>query len=738
MFEKPGKYTVTLLVTDVTGASDKVVKVLNVISRAPIANFSHSIPKKNHPNRVEFNAINSYDPDEGDTITYSWDFDGDGSFDETDKKEALITHEYDVVGEYRAILQVKDAFGKHDQVEKKISVKSVLGGDIIAKKRAVQVGEEIEFEADSKNAVAYLWEFGDGETDSTEDTKTTHTYNKTGKFNVKMSFFDKDDNDNQAKMTILAGSADQPVAAVNYRVNVREPIEVEDLCDGNSGAVVTRTDQISFDASQSINTDGSSRLLNYSWKFPGGETSSNKESRYKFDEINREGECFEASLVVSDQLSGKLSQEDKVYFKVVNKLPIITDFVITPPTSDELVTPAKIKLRVVNPKDIDGTIKKYKWWYYRDGFSDEKFGTHNTSTDSTDITITSFGESDVTNRYFFVVEVTDNDNGSYTSEERFGEVSYLDVKNGPNLSPVAEFTLDKTTISTGDSITFVSKSYDPQGETLPNDAYRWDFDGDGEFDDTTTGPQINRQYNTPGEYDVRLKVVHRGLSSSANKTVYVEATDSLPQAGFTYTVDENTVSFDGNTSRFDPSLPDTTLRFGWDFDTATDDNGNGVKDDDVQSTEIKPTHTYTQKGTYKVRLSVKDMLGMEGVVVRDINLTLTEAERQKSAYKSLKVSAPTDPLTTLDIEVIPATLSKGGTADVNATVLNADGSEYTGKVFFEVMDGSGNFTPNPAVASSSKANSIFTATDEGKTKIRIRATGTNYGELTETATINVK
>ncbi|MCK5602342.1 PKD domain-containing protein [Candidatus Pacearchaeota archaeon] len=728
-----------MIVTDITGAQDRLVKSINVLSRLPIANFTFDIPEQNHPNRVEFRAIDSYDPDEGDSITYSWDFDGDGDFEIVDSNEALVTYEYNKVGEYRTKLQIEDAFGKRDQIEKKVSIQSVLSADIASEVRATRVGESINLSIDSPNAVAYLWEFGDGETMSTEEIDTSHTYSETGKFTVKLNFFDKDDNDNFDTRRILVGAGDEPMAVINYMVGGRQPRVVENLCgEDQEGAVVTRADLIRFDAKGSINTDGSSRLLSYDWKFPGGEKNSSKESTYKFDEINREGECFSVSLVVRDQLTGKLSKADEVYFKSINELPQITDFIITPPDADDLVTPAKVKLKVVNAKDKDGTIKKYRWWYYREGFEDEKLGVHSTAVPETDITITSFGEADISNRYFFVVEITDNDNGFYDSVERFGEVSYLDVKNGPNLSPVVEFNMDKTTISVGDSITFISRSYDPQGEDLPRDAFRWDFDDDGEFDDTSSGAQVNRQFNTPGEYEVRLKVVHRGLSSSVTKSVFVEATNALPQAAFTYLVEGNSVRFDGGHSRFDPDLDDTTLRFEWDFDINEDANGNGVKDDDIQSTEMTPEYTYPEKGVYKVRLKTKDMVGMEGIVVRDVDLSLTEAERQKNAYQSLQVSAPKHALTTLDIEVVPAKLEKGGSADVNVRVLNADGTPYVGQVFFELLEGSGDFTPNPVIAEDSKAASIFSAPDSGKVRIRVRATDTLYGELTEEANLTVK
>ena len=738
-FSKPGEYTIALTVTDITGATDKFAKTLMVSSRPPVANFSFSIPRKNHPNDVEFSASDSYDPDEGDIITYSWDFDGDGNFDVINGKDALITHTYDKVGEYRVKLQVEDAYRQYKQVEKKVSVDSILSGDVVAKQKASKVGESVDFEAKSPNAVAYLWDFGDGTTQSTEDTKASHKYDKVGKFIVRLTFYDIEDNSNTALQHILIGAGDNPVASIDYSINGRDPILITDLCNGQEGSVVSRADKIRFDGRNSINIDGSGRMLSYDWVLPGGEKSNNRDTTYKFSEINREGECFSANLVVRDDATGKLSQKDEIFLKAINELPTVTDFVIIPPTTGtELVTPIKVGLKVVNPKDNDGTIKKFRWWYYRDGFPDEKLGVQTTSAPQTEMTITSYGEPDTTNKYYFVCEVTDNDNGVYSTIERFGEVSYLDIKNGPNLSPVAEFIMDKTTISVGDSITFVSKSYDPQGEKLPNDAYMWDFDGDGEFDDTSTGPQVSRQYNTPGEYTVRLKVVYRGLSSSATKTVFVEATQSLPQAAFIYTVDGTTVKFDASTSRYDPSLTDTTLRYEWDFDINSDANGNGIKDDDVESTDKTPSFTYATKGVYKVKLTVKDMLGMQGVVVRAIDLNMTEAERGKNTFHSLKVSSQKYALTTLDLEIIPATLNQGESADVNARILNADGSNYTGQVFFEVMEGSGQFTPNPVNAVESKASSIFSSSEKGKMRIRVRATGTLYDELIEEATITVK
>ncbi|MBI5421776.1 PKD domain-containing protein [Candidatus Peregrinibacteria bacterium] len=738
-FATPGLYKINLTVTDLTGAKDKIVQELTVASRPPVASFTASVPQQNHPAEVEFNAVDSYDPDEGDSLTYSWDFDGDKTFDVTNSKEATTLYQYKRKGEFKATLQVEDSFGLRATLEKKVSVDSVLAADIGLDRRTARVGDVVKFTAEKSNAVAYLWEFGDGETESTEKLSTTHTYAKAGKFMVKMNFFDANDQEGYDSQRLLVGSGDKPMAVISATVNGREPALIDDLCGaGKQGAIITRADIVRFDAKSSINTDGSSRLLNYDWRFPNGEKISTRETSYKFADVGREGQCFTVSLVVRDQISGKISDEDIAQFRIINQLPVITDFVITAPPAERLITPTKILLRAINPKDMDGTIKKYKWYYTREGAESERLGLHNTATPETEMVITSIGEPEVTNRYFFNLEVVDNDNGVYNTQERFGEVSYLDIKNGPNLSPVTEFTLDKTTITVGDSITFISTSYDPQGDTLPNDAFRWDFDGDGTFDDTTSGPQVNRQFNTPGEYETRLKVIYRGLSSSASHKVVVESANALPQAAFTYTIDGNEVNFDASSTRFDPALSDPTLRFEWDFNTDEDSNGNGLKDDDIQSTEMRASTTYNERGLYRVRLKVKDSLGMEGVVVREINLNETEAERNKNTLRTLKLTSPSMPLTSLEITAIPATLNKGGSADLTALVLNADNSPYTGKVYFEVLEGSGIFSPNPVDAKDSKATSVFNASDAGKVRIRVRATDTLYGEMVEEATLNVR
>ncbi|MBF8191298.1 ThuA domain-containing protein [Nonomuraea sp. K274] len=77
-------------------------------ARAPVAKGAASRTNGPAPLSVEFDSAGSYDPD-GDSITFAWDFDGDGTFDSTEPK---VTHVYQEPGRFTAQLKVTDSTGK--------------------------------------------------------------------------------------------------------------------------------------------------------------------------------------------------------------------------------------------------------------------------------------------------------------------------------------------------------------------------------------------------------------------------------------------------------------------------------------------------------------------------------------------------------------------------------------------------------------------------------------------------
>ena len=61
---------------------------------------------------VNFSGTTSSDPDAGNTLTYAWDLDGDGQFDDGNAPTANFT--YTTAGQYTATLRVTDNLGASD------------------------------------------------------------------------------------------------------------------------------------------------------------------------------------------------------------------------------------------------------------------------------------------------------------------------------------------------------------------------------------------------------------------------------------------------------------------------------------------------------------------------------------------------------------------------------------------------------------------------------------------------
>ncbi len=91
---------------------DRVIKIefaQNLGNRVPFAIASASVTSGIAPLEVQFTGDQSRDPDVGDQITYSWDFDGDGT---EDANTANATFTYTVNGTYLAVLTVTDLEGE--------------------------------------------------------------------------------------------------------------------------------------------------------------------------------------------------------------------------------------------------------------------------------------------------------------------------------------------------------------------------------------------------------------------------------------------------------------------------------------------------------------------------------------------------------------------------------------------------------------------------------------------------
>jgi glucose/arabinose dehydrogenase len=94
-----------LFYVDIGGGTVREIKYLGA-NRAPIANATATPTSGSAPLTVSFDGSASSDPDPGDTITYSWDLNGDGVFG--DSTVAKPTYTYQTPGSYSVRLRVTD------------------------------------------------------------------------------------------------------------------------------------------------------------------------------------------------------------------------------------------------------------------------------------------------------------------------------------------------------------------------------------------------------------------------------------------------------------------------------------------------------------------------------------------------------------------------------------------------------------------------------------------------------
>ena len=161
----------------------------------------------------------------------------------------------------------------------------------------------------------------------------------------------------------------------------------------------------------------------------------------------------------------------------------------------------------------------------------------------------------------------------------------------------------------------------------PQTTYTWDF-GDG----TTSNEEEpgSHLYDAPGSYTITLTACNTAGCDDYSLVVEVLP---LPEAGFTYVVDELTVVFTNASTDAETYL--------WDF-------GDGITD-----TLTDPTHTYAAAGTYTVTLMAFGECG-----ISQAQAVVTVAEAPDEADLSVTKAGP-------------ATVDVGDTVTYTLTVANA-------------------------------------------------------------------
>lgn len=285
VFKSQGTYEVHLTVTDetgVTGEGTNTIKVevaesapIAAIKTSPAAGKDESLIAGTMPFEVVFDATGSKDPD-NNIVDYKWDFNGDGTSDDTGEK---VTYVYKEPGTYNATLTVVDAENNEGNAVIVVKVGSQpLQARISAEPVEGVVPLTVVFDASSSSypngqIVSYEWDFGDGTPKRIDVSKVTYKYTKIGTFTASVS----------------AIASDNTRSTAQTPVNVR-PVPLTSCYEASTetGAAPLT---VEFDPRCSTGT-----VAKYSWDFGDGETSKTRKPTHTF---NKPG-SYEVTLEVSD------------------------------------------------------------------------------------------------------------------------------------------------------------------------------------------------------------------------------------------------------------------------------------------------------------------------------------------------------------------------------------------------------------------------------------------------------
>ncbi len=623
-FKEKWRYNVKLKVRQSSGEVDQDSYIIYITSQAPIAEFESKKPYSYKPNRVLLDASRSFDPDFSDdgNLNYDWFIDGKKvTLEQSNANGSIGYYVFDSIGTHSVNLEVTDPDGITSVKKWEVVIDSILSVEMYAFPRVIQRNSFIKFVAESPEAEVYEWDFGDGKTTGWNFDKITHTYEKSGTFEVQLKVSDANNNTNIYKRKVYVSESDTPLSVIDLELgNSEKPLYDAEACKGNGWYIVDRVQTVKFDGMESINIDGEQRGLEYSWKIWNSKFSSTPVVSHKFDEIG----CFPVKLTVKSKENGATHATD-IMLSVQNVKPRLSSLSVevSNPNEDPLI----VNVRALGAEDPDGVIQSYLWYYYTDT------DTQPQDFRSTVSSSTSFVIPKVTGNYYFVAILKDNNEARVTSEE-ITWARYFTTITWDNINtPIVDLTVDDNSAIIGEEIVFTAKAQNILGQNIEKDAsFSWDFDGDGFYDTQTSTPTTTYIYRKSWEFFAKVKVKYRGISSTRNITINVS---NKLVADFDYFSIWNKFIF------FDNSNGQVESR-AWDLGDGTKKSGTYFE------------HTYTDGlSTHDVNLKVS-----EGTKLKEITKTVTKNVRNILKVRKGGLVVFTSPERDADGKIILETASQ--------------------------------------------------------------------------------
>jgi len=459
-FESAGSYTVTLTVTDDSGATDSATETVTIENERPVAEFTVSPDAPSAGETVTFESA-SYDPD-GEIAAHEWDS-ADSVFEASGE---TATHSFGSPGTYDVTLTVTDDDGAPDTRTRTVEVGNTAPSAAFAYDPSTPApGETVTFDGSEStdpdgDVVSYEWTSPDASLETT-GRRVSYSFGSPGSYDVTLTVTDDAGATDTRTRTVTVAN-ESPAAAFQYAPT-----------DPGVGESVT------FDGSGSTDPDGD--VVSYEWTSPDSAFGARGTTvTHSFDTSG----AFDVTLTVTDD-SGATDTRTRTV--TVANAPPSADLSVAPaePATGETVT-----FDGSGSTDPDGEVVSYEWVI--DGAP--------ASGVAVSRTFDAAGE--------YAVELTVTDDAGATDTVA---TSVRVTNRAPD--PAVDYA--PTDVTTETAVTFDgSGSADPDGEVA---SYEWTFP-DGT---TATGPTVEHTFAEAGLRTVELGVTDDG-GETATETVTVD------------------------------------------------------------------------------------------------------------------------------------------------------------------------------------------------------------------------
>ncbi|EKD30196.1 MAG: WD-40 repeat protein, partial [uncultured bacterium (gcode 4)] len=486
---------------------------MTIEGRDPVAFFDFKSANAETPNTILFDATKSYDPDNLDAsnLSFAWIIDGDRvNLSSPARGGSIGKFTFNTVGTHHVTLEVTNKEGKMISYNKDITIDSLLSVKLITSPKISTIGSPVTLIADAREAQAFEWQFGDGENDISTSGRITHVYKKSGTFDVSLTIRGKGaQSTNTISRKVYVMSSNSPFAIITLKRDNEEIIPTSGACDGQEAFVIDRSKAMTMSAENSVNNDGTNAGLSYTWKY-GSKNSSQREFSYKFDELG----CFPITLTVRSQKTSKTSTMTS-YVKIENLPPRLSSLGISPDKIES--DPVTVTVTANNAADDDGAIVSYIWYYYTEDDPEPQDFRITRSPK------TVFVLPRVTGKYFFAVILEDSNGTKVNSEDITSERFSISLTSDSINTPIISLKTSSTSISTGQKVDFNVTVKNILGSDIATKAeYKWDYNGDGFYEETTNVPKASHTYDMPGSFNAKVKVTYKGVSNTKYQTIVVK------------------------------------------------------------------------------------------------------------------------------------------------------------------------------------------------------------------------